>query len=73
MLSGFAFGLLFFAYFYYWTAAGLALLIAIVVDRVRWRTYFHTGWIGALVGTPKLRTNVVHPQSSGLGVDATLR
>ncbi len=54
ILSGVAFGLLFFAYFYYWTAAGLALLIAIVVDRARWRTYFHTGWIGALVGTPEL-------------------
>lgn len=52
--SGFAFGLLFFVYFYYWTAAGLALALGLVVDRARWRTYFHTGWIGVLLGTPEL-------------------
>ena len=52
--SGLAFGLLFFGYFYYWTAAGLALLLGIIVDRPRWRTYFHTGWIGVLIGTPEL-------------------
>ncbi len=54
ILSGLAFGLLFFAYFFYWTAAGLALVLGIIVDRVHWRTYFHTGWIGALVGSPEL-------------------
>jgi hypothetical protein len=52
--SGLAFGLLFFAYFYFWTAAGLALLLGVLVDRARWQTYFHTGWIGCLVGTPEL-------------------
>ena len=52
--SGLAFGLLFFAYFYFWTAAGFALLLGLFVDRARWQTYFHTGWIGCLVGTPEL-------------------
>ncbi len=52
--SGLAFGLLFLAYFYFWTAAGLALLLGVLVDRARWQTYFHTGWIGCLVGTPEL-------------------
>jgi hypothetical protein len=52
--SGLAFGLLFFAYFYFWTAVGPALLLGILVDRAHWRTYFHTGWIGGLVGSPEL-------------------
>ena len=52
--SGLAFGLLFFAYFYFWTAAGLALLLGVFVDRARWRIYFHTGWIGGLAGVPEL-------------------
>ena len=52
--SGLAFGLLFFAYFFFWTAAGLALVLGIIVDREHWQTYFHTGWIGALFGSPEL-------------------
>jgi hypothetical protein len=52
--SGLAFGILFFAYFYFWTAAGLGLIFGLFVDRAQWRTYFHTGWIGGLVGTPEL-------------------
>lgn len=52
--SGLAFGVLFYAYFYYWTAVGSALVIGLVVDRSRWRAYFHTGWIGALIGSPEL-------------------
>jgi hypothetical protein len=52
--SGVAFGLLFYAYFYYWTAAGLALLLGIATDRGRWRTYFYTGCVGFFVGTPEL-------------------
>lgn len=54
LCSGLAFGLLFFAYFYFWTAAGLALVLGLLVDRRHWRTYFHTGWIGGLVGSPEL-------------------
>jgi hypothetical protein len=67
LCSGVAFGLLFFAYFYYWTAAGLALLLGIVGDRPRWRTYFHTGWIGFLIGAPELGRMLFahHGQGSG--------
>lgn len=56
LYSGLAFGLLFYAYFYYWTAVGLALLLGIVFERARWRTYFHTGWVGVVVGVPELAT-----------------
>lgn len=52
--SGVAFGLLIFSFFYYWTAAGLALAIGLAVDRPRWRAYLYTGLIGVLVGSPEL-------------------
>jgi hypothetical protein len=45
-------GLIFYVYFYYWTAAGLALLIALAVDVGYRRVYFHIGWIGGLIGLP---------------------
>ena len=51
-LSGVSFGLLFYVYFYYWTAAGLALLIAMILDAGNRRLYFHVGWIGGLIGLP---------------------
>ena len=63
--SGVAFGLLFYAYFYYWTAVGLALLLGMVLDRSRWRSYFHTGWIGLVVGTPELATMLFATQGHG--------
>jgi hypothetical protein len=63
--SGLAFGLLFFAYFYFWTAAGLGLLLGIVVDRERWRVYFHTGWIGCLIGAPELARMLVTRSAAG--------
>ena len=52
--SGIAFGVLFHAYLFFWTAAGLGLALGLVVDRARWRTYCHTMWIGILVGIPEL-------------------
>jgi hypothetical protein len=63
--SGLAFGLLFFAYFYFWTAAGLALLLGVFVDRARWRIYFHTGWIGGLAGVPELARMLLTRQGQG--------
>ena len=51
-IAGLAFGLLFHVYFYYWTAVGLALLVALVLDTGFRRVYFHIGWIGALIGFP---------------------
>lgn len=67
--SGLAFGLLFFAYFYFWTAAGLALLLGILVDRTNWQTYFNTGWIGGLVGSPEL-ARMLFTRQARLGMDA---
>ncbi len=52
LLSGIGFGLLFHCYFYFWTAAGLALVMALVLDAGHRQVYFHTGWIGGLVGLP---------------------
>ena len=46
------FGLLFYVYFYYWTAAGLALVLAWALDAGHRRVYFHAGWIGGLLGLP---------------------
>ena len=50
--SGLGFGLLFYVYFYSWTAAGLALLIGLGLDSGARRVYFQTGWIGGLAGLP---------------------
>ena len=63
--SGVAFGLLFYVYFYYWTGVGLALLLGMVLDRSRWRTYFHTGWIGVVVGIPEFATMLFAAQGHG--------
>ena len=51
--AGIGFGLCF-SYFYYWTAAGLGLLLAILLDYKRWRTYFAIGFIGGILGTPSI-------------------
>ncbi|MGB8009379.1 MAG: hypothetical protein WCF48_19795 [Terriglobales bacterium] len=65
--SGLALGLLINDYFYFWTAAGLALILGLSLDPGRWRAYFHTGWVGVLVGTPELVRMLVthHTQGSG--------
>ena len=52
VLAGFCFGLLFYVYFYYWTAVGLALLFALALDAGHRRIYFHVGWLGGLIGLP---------------------
>jgi len=63
--SGIAFGLLFFAYFYYWTAAGLALVLGLVADRERWKVYFWTGAVGGVVGSPELARMLVSRKGQG--------
>lgn len=50
--SAIGFGLLFHVYFYYWVAAGLALLLTLVFDRDRRSVAFHTIWLGGLIGLP---------------------
>jgi hypothetical protein len=54
VLAGLAFGLLYYVFFYYWTAVGLALLLALALDTGHRRIYFHAGWIGGLLGLPAI-------------------
>ena len=63
VLSGVGFGLLIHVYFYYWTAAGLALLLALALDAGHRRVYWHTGWIGGLIGLPALVGDVILSRS----------
>jgi glycosyltransferase involved in cell wall biosynthesis len=50
--AGLAFGLLFYVYFYYWTAALLGLCLAAILEAGHRRIYVHTAWIGGLLGIP---------------------
>jgi hypothetical protein len=54
VLSGVGFGLLFYVYPYYWTAACAALLLALVLDAGHRRVYFWSGLIGGLIGLPSV-------------------
>lgn len=62
--AGLGFGLLFHVYFYYWTAAGLALVLAFALDAGRRRVYFHTAWIGGLCGLPAVVGDVLARRST---------
>jgi hypothetical protein len=53
-LSGLAFGLLFYVYFYVWTLAAAGLCIAFVFDRASRRIYAATLFIGGAVGMPQI-------------------
>jgi hypothetical protein len=53
-VAGLIIGLQFYVYFYHWTAAGLALLLALALDTGYRRLYFHAGWIGGLIGLPAI-------------------
>jgi hypothetical protein len=61
-IAGLIFGLQFHVYFYYWTAAGLALLLALALDDGHRRTYFHVAWIGGLIGLPTIVSDVLLKQ-----------
>jgi hypothetical protein len=50
--AGLGFGLLFYVYFYFWTAVALSLVLAFLIDAGYRRVYFHTAWVGAIVGLP---------------------
>jgi len=65
--SGLGFGLLFYVYFYYWTTVALGLILGMAIDAGRRRIYFHTGWIGALVGAPILVASYLARQSFAAG------
>jgi hypothetical protein len=53
-LSGLAFGLLFYVYFYAWTIAAAALCIAMLFDAARRKVYGQTLLIGLASGLPEL-------------------
>jgi hypothetical protein len=60
--AGLTYGLLFYVFFYYWTAVGLALLLALLLDTGRRGIYFHTGWIGGLLGLPAVYSDFLLKQ-----------
>jgi hypothetical protein len=64
VLSGIGFGLLFYVYPYYWTAAGAALVMALTLDTDHRRAYFWTGLIGGLIGLPRFVTDIAISRSN---------
>jgi hypothetical protein len=56
--AGIACGLLFHIYFYLWTAAIAGLVLALAVDRARWKAYCGIGAIALLIGLPALFTSI---------------
>jgi hypothetical protein len=53
-LGGVSFGILFYVYFYYWTAVAGGLALAFLLDAAGRRVYFHTAWMGSVLGAPGL-------------------
>jgi hypothetical protein len=53
-LSGLAFGLLFYVYYYIWTMVAAALCIAMLFDSGRRKVYFQTLLVGLACGIPEL-------------------
>jgi len=54
LAAGVSFGVLFYVYFYYWTAVAGGLALAFALDAAGRRVYFHTVWIGGIIGAPGL-------------------
>ena len=52
LVAAVAFGLLFHTFFYFWTAVGLALVLAFLLDREGRKLYFRVALIGGLIGLP---------------------
>lgn len=65
LAAGLAFGLLFHVYFYYWTAAGLGLVLAFLLDRGHRGLYVQTALVGGLVGLPAVIGDVLARRSGG--------
>jgi hypothetical protein len=65
VFAGIAFGLLFYVYFYYWTAAGLALVICAALDKRLRHPSILAGLIGGLVGSPALLGGLSLKNSTG--------
>jgi hypothetical protein len=62
MLASLAFGSLFYLYFYFWTAAGLGLLLSFLIDAGYRRTHLLIGLIGLSLGLPALIGNYLITQ-----------
>ena len=54
LLAGLGLGILFYAYFFYWTAACLALAVVFLLDAKNRKVYWQTACVGVLVGLPNL-------------------
>jgi hypothetical protein len=64
VVAGVCFGLLFHAYFFFWTAACLALLMAFLVDPERRRVYAQVGALGGLIGLPAVVSGFLMKQAA---------
>jgi hypothetical protein len=62
--AGISFGLLFYVYFYFWTAAASGLALAFVLDRDKRRVYLSCFGIGMLLGAPILLHQMILRASS---------
>lgn len=62
--SGIAYGLLFHVYFYFWTAATVALGLLALVDRSKRRVALGTGVLGGLIGLPAVLSTSGSPGRS---------
>jgi hypothetical protein len=60
--AGACFGLLFYVHIYYWTTAGLALVLGLALDRHRRRAYLVIGLLGGLVGLPSVVSSAMLKQ-----------
>ncbi|RUR79699.1 hypothetical protein PCC6912_32350 [Chlorogloeopsis fritschii PCC 6912] len=64
ILAAASFGVLFYVYFYFWTAATFALLIGILLDDNHRKTYLSTGILGIIFGLPQVIINALVKNSS---------
>jgi hypothetical protein len=57
-ISGMAFGLLFYVFFYLWTMVAAGLFVALLIDRATRKVYLWTILIGVVIGLPQLALNL---------------
>jgi hypothetical protein len=69
-MSGLAFGLLFYLFFYVWTIAAAALVIAWILDPAGRRVYSWTLLLGFVIGLPQLATSI-HSRANALAEAVT--
>jgi hypothetical protein len=62
--AGLGLGILFYAYFYYWTAACLALALVFLLDAKNRKVYWQTACVGLLLGWPNLLSTFLLKRSA---------